>query len=230
MIKRRPAPGLSAAALLWLALAAPAAATALEPFSADYLASYMGLQGNGRMTLTRDSGDRWTYSLTIRSSVAQLTQSTVFEDDAGRWRPLSNSDASLLLIKKVRKQATYDWQRGVATWSGDVKPERAGPIKLQAGDLDAMLVNLAVARDLAAGRPLRYRMVDDGRVKQLIYSVAGKEKITIAGQSHEATKVIGTDGNKQTIAWIVEGLPVPARILRRKDGRDEMDLRLKSLP
>ena len=32
----------------------------------------------------------------------------------------------------------------MATWTGDVKPDRAGPVKLQAGDLDAMLINLAI--------------------------------------------------------------------------------------
>ena len=38
-----------------------------------------------------------------------------------------------------------------------------------------------------------------------------------------------TDGNKQTIVWVVDGLPVPARILQRKGGKDEMDLQLTSL-
>ena len=55
-----------------------------------------------------------------------------------------------MLIKRKKKNATYDWGRGVATWSGDVKPDRAGPVKLQSGDLDALLVNLAIARDAVA--------------------------------------------------------------------------------
>ena len=58
-----------------------------------------------------------------------------------------------------------------------MKPERAGPVKLQVGDLDALLVNLAIVRDLRAGKPMNYRMVDDGRVRQLRYTVAGKEQI-----------------------------------------------------
>jgi hypothetical protein len=91
---------------------------------------------------------------------------------------LSGTDASAVLIKKVNKQAQYDWSKGEATWSGDVKPDRAGPVKLQPGDLDAMLVNLAIARDVNAGKPLHYRMVDDGRAKDLVYTVAGKEKVT----------------------------------------------------
>ena len=220
---RKPLLGL--AALLALA---SAPAFAVKPFTADYSASYMGLEGNGRMTLASAGGDRWSYSLEIRSSIAQLSQNTVFEDHGGQWRPLSGSDASTLLIKKSHKQATYDWSKGEARWSGDVKPDRAGPVALRTGDLDAMLVNLALARDVAAGKPLDYRMVDDGRAKQMSYRVAGKESVTIGGKAQQATKVERSDGNKQLIVWVVDGLPVPARILQRKDGKDEMDLRLKS--
>lgn len=220
-------PMLAAAALLLAA--ATASAAEVKPFTADYQASYMGIQGVGRMVLAQAGGNRWRYSLDIGGSMATLNQTTVFEDSNGEWRPISNTDTSELLVKRKRKSASYDWARGEARWSGDVKPERAGPVKLQSGDLDAMLINLAIARDVAAGKPLRYRMVDDGRVKQLNYQVAGKESITVAGKARQATKVTRTDGDKQETVWVVSDMPVPVRILRRKDGQDEMDLRLKSM-
>src|SRR5688500_1015234 len=159
---------LAAAALAF----ASAPALAIEAFSADYKANYMGMVGNGTMTLASEGGDRWKYTLDIRSNVANLTQSTVFEDRNGQWRPLSSNDSSPVLIKKVKKLATYDWDKGEARWSGDVKPDRAGPVKLKDGDLDGMLINLAIARDVAAGKPLNYRMVEDGRAKQLSYETA----------------------------------------------------------
>lgn len=204
-------------------------ALAVEPFSASYQASYMGLQGNGRMTLESQGNDRWKYTLSIGSSGIQLNQSTVFEDRDGEWRPLSGTDSSMLLIKKTDKKATYDWDKGVATWSGDVKADRAGPVKLQAGDVDALLLNLELARDVPAGKPLQYRMVEDGRVKTLTYKVVGKDQVTVGGKTHAATKVSNKNGNKETIAWVVEGIPVPARILQRKDGKDEIDLRIQSV-
>ena len=210
-------------------LLASAPALAVKPFTADYQANYMGLQANGRMTLVAAGGDRWKYSLDIDGSIAQLSQSTTFEDNGGKWRPLSGKDSSTLLIKRVNKNATYDWDKREARWSGDVKPDRSGPVALQAGDLDAMLVNLAIARDAAAGKPLNYRMVEDGRAKQMSYQIAGKDTITIGGKSQQATKVTRSDGDKQTTLWVVDGMPVPARILQRKNGRDEMDLQLKSL-
>jgi hypothetical protein len=210
-------------------LVASAPALAVKPFTADYEASYMGLQAQGQMTLAPAGGDRWKYTLNVHNGLAQLSQSTTFEDNKGKWRPLSGTDSSMLLVKHVNKNATYDWAKGEARWSGDVKPERSGPVALQAGDLDAMLVNLAIARDVTAGKPLTYRMVDEGRAKQLAYQVAGKETITVEGKSQQATKVTRTDGDKQTVIWVVDGLPVPARILQRKDGKDEMDLKLTSV-
>ena len=223
---RMSKPALSAAVLL---LFASASALAVEPFTANYQASYMGLNGTGKMTLEPQGEDRWKYTLSIGSGAIKLDQSTVFEDIDGQWRPLSGTDSSLLLIKKTDKKANYDWDKGVATWSGDVKPERAGPVKLQPGDVDALLLNLELARDVQAGEPLDYRMVDDGRVKEMTYKVVGKDEITIGGKTHTATKVSNRDGDKETIAWVVDGMPMPVRILQRKDGKDEIDLRIQSV-
>lgn len=218
-------------ALLGAAAGSPALAgkPTLKPFDADYVAHYMGMEGDALMSLAPAGDGRWKYTLRIRSSLASLSQSTVFDENGGQWRPLSGTDTSSVLIKKTNKTATYDWDRGVATWSGDVKPDRSGPVDLRAGDLDAMLVNLAIARDATAGKPLQYRMVDDGRAKDMRYTVAGKEQISVAGKSQQATRVSRTEGDKQTILWVVDGLPAPARILQRKDGRDEIDLRLKAV-
>ncbi|MGY0556314.1 DUF3108 domain-containing protein [Lysobacter sp. A421] len=210
-------------------LIASAPAMAIEPFTANYQASYMGMQADGKMTLAPAGDNRWRYSLDISNALANLSQVTVFEEHAGHWRPISSKDSSKVLVKNSDKSATYDWSKGVANWSGDVKPDRAGPIKLKAGDMDALLINLALVRDQAAGKPLNYRLVDDGRVKQLSYKVTGKDTITVGGKERQATKVVNTDGDKQTVVWLVEGMPIPARILQRKDGKDTIDLRVKSV-
>ena len=213
--------------LLAAAGIASAATPAMKPYAADYDASYMGMHGTGHMSLSQQGGGRWVYSLRIGSSLAQLSQSTVFDLAGSALRPLSGTDSSAFLVKRVTKQASYDWKAGQTNWSGDVKPERAGPIALQAGDVDAMLLNLALPRDVASGRPLRYRMVDDGRAKQVDCSAGGKEALDVGGKPLQATKVsceLGAD--KQILLWVVDGMPFPARILQRKDGKDDIDLRL----
>ena len=207
-----------------LALAG-APAFAAQPFTAAYQANYMGMKATGRMSIEPVGSGQWRYTLQVRSQLGDLVQTTVFDEANGGLRPLSGTDNAKLLIKKVNKKANYDWSRGVATWSGDVKPDRAGPVKLQAGDLDALLVNLAVARDVAAGRPLRYRMVDDGKVRQLNYTIAGKEAVMVNGKSQQATKVVSAVGEKPVTMWVVPGVPVPVRIMQ-KNGGDTIELRI----
>lgn len=216
-----------AAAAILAATSLPA--LAMEPFTANYQASYMGMQANGVMTLAAEEGNRWRYSLQIKNPMADLSQSTVFDEHAGKLRPLSSHDRSTVLIKRKQVDASYDWNSRQATWNGDVKPERRGPISLRSGDMDALLINLAIVRDLAAGKPLSYRMVDDGRIKPMTYRVIGKENVTIDGKDREATKVARVDGDKEQIAWIVPGMPVPARLLQREKGQDALDLTIKSL-
>ena len=217
--------GMAAAGLL---AAASAPAVAVQAFSADYEANAMGMQGNGHMSITAQGNNRWQYSLTIKNSLVDLSQSTVFDEQEGWLRPLSSTDLSRLLVKKKAVNTSFDWSKNQATWSGDVKPERAGPVALKTGDMDALLVNLALVRDVAAGKPLNYRMVENGNAKPMNYRVVGKEKITIGGKSRDATKVSRTSGNKEIVVWVVPGMPVPARILQREDGQDSIDLQVKS--
>ena len=224
-------PATTFALLLALCAAAlPAwAASPLKPFTATYDVNYMGLNGTATMALAPAGEDRWKYSLDIDSAIANLSQHTVFDARGGQWRPLSNNDSAVLLIKRNSKRASYDWSKREARWTGDVKADRAGPVALREGDIDAMLLNLAIPRDVTAGKALDYRMVDDGRAKQMRYKVVGKETVEVGGEQRPATKVARSDGEKQQVIWVVPGLPVPARILQRKGGKDEMDLVLTSI-
>ena len=61
------------------------------------------------------------------------------------------------------------------------------------------------------------------------YSVAGKEQIEIGGEPRQATKVKTSSGDKEIVAWVVEGLPVPARIVEKRNGEQTIELRVKSL-
>lgn len=217
-------------ALLSASLLAAAPAFALDPFVAEYRASVMGgVQADAKMSLASAGGDRWNYVLSVQSPVATLRQATLFEARNGAWRPLSGNDSTQMLIRKSQKNATYDWARNEARWSGDVKPDRMGPVKLQDGDLDGMLLNLAIVRDVAAGKPLNYRMVDNGVVRPQTWQQLGRETVTVAGKAHSAIKVSRSSDDKQVIVWVVPELPVPARILQRKDGKDDIDLRIVSM-
>lgn len=210
-------------------LLATAPAWAIKPFVADYEANWKGVTANAQMTLTASDHNRWNYELSISNQLGSSRQRTTFDEHNGHYRPLSGSDSSQVLFKRTQKNATYDWTLGEARWSGDVKPDRTGPVTLEDGDLDAMLVNLAIVRDVAAGKPLSYRLVDNGIANVQTYQNLGKDTVTIAGQTKVATKVARSIDDKQVIVWIVSGLPTPARILQRRGGKDDLELRLKSV-
>jgi hypothetical protein len=221
----RPLQLLAGAAALALA-ATPA--LALDAFTAAYQANAMGMQGDGQMTLTAQGTGKWKYDMTVRNQLVNLIQSTTFEEKDGQYRPLSSSDSSMVLVKSKSVKTAYDWSSNQATWSGDVKDNRKGPVPLQPGDMDALLVNLAIVRDVHAGKPLNYRMLENGKATPTSYQAAGKETITVAGKQLSATKVSLTNGKKQTIVWVVPDMPVPARILQRQNGQDSYDLTLTS--
>ena len=202
-------------------------AMALQPFSAQYEASYKGIPANGSMFLA-SQGNRWTYSVVINNSMAKLSQSTVFSETGNGFRPLGSSDRSQYLTKTKSVVSHYDWKNLQARWTGDIKPSRSGPVKMQNGDMDALLVNLALTRDATTGRPMNYRLVENGRIKPLQYRVIGKENMTVAGKPVLATKVAQSSGNKQTIVWIAPGIPTPLRIVQREDGSESFRLQLKS--
>ena len=230
----RPSRFLATAALLLGGVFA-SAAWALEPFSADYSARFMGMEADGKMTLENVGGNRWEYRMEAAGMGARMIQSTTFEVEGDRWRPLSSEDSQIgesglaaMLVRNKTIRATYDWDNNVARWSGDVDDDEAGPVRLRPGDMDGMLINLAVIRDVAAGQPLEYRLVEDGRARPQRFEVDGTETITVNGEEHEATRVVRTSGRREITAWIVDGMPAPARILQKRNGRDHIDLRLRS--
>jgi hypothetical protein len=212
------------------ALAAFAAvpAHALKPFTAQYDASFKGISAGGAMSLSQQ-GNRWTYSMGIRNTMANLSQATVFEDVAGRYRPLGGSDRSTYLMKTRSVVTHYNWRSLQARWTGDVKPQRAGPVAMQPGDMDALLVNLALVRDVGSGRTsMSYRLLENGKAKSMAYRVAGRERITVGGRALDTTRVVSGAGGKQTTAWIAAGVPTPVRIVQREDGSEVFRLQLTS--
>ncbi len=217
------------ALLASLLLALPAAqGTELSAFRGSYRTSYNGIPAEASVSLAPAGSGRWNYSLGIQSALGQIQRSAVVDASGERLRPVSNRETVSVVARSRRaKQGSYDWASRQARWSGDVKPERAGPIALQAGDVDGMTLNLAIVQDALAGRPMRYRMVENGKVSQLNFSIAGREAMTVAGRNLQTVRVSSSDGDTTRTLWVAEGIPVPVRILQRDE--DTIDLRLQRI-
>jgi len=238
MIAFRPSTVITAVFALLSALPTVASAAMVAPFVAKYDAYYDGgAAGTATMQVVAQPGQRWRIDLNLKASRGMawmmglsIEQSTVFDQPAdGQLRPLSQRQVQGSRVSTKRSSGRYDWQGGHAQWTGDLKPARLNPIPLQPGDMDGLLINLALTRDAAPGRTFNYRYVDGGRMREHHYRAASRpETIQVAGRSWQALRVErnNTTNNDGTIVWVAEGMPIPLRILHRKNGKDEIDLRL----
>ena len=224
IIRRMCVRGIAAS----LAIVGYPACAALAPFHAVYQANYMGVQAQGEMTLVAEQAKQWKYTFEIKNPLASIVQITRFKEESDQFTPIESDDTSAWLVKRRNIKAVYDWKSKQAYWKGDIKSSRQGPVALQDGDMDGLLINLALVRDVTANRPLNYRLVDDGRAKDMRYSIAGKETVTVEGKQQEATKVVEKDNNKEIIAWVVPGVPVPVHLLQKVDGKDNLELTLST--
>ena len=216
---------------------APEPARTLEPFVATYEAWHDGKRaGTATMQVVRDGDARWRVDLGVRGDRGfagivglNIDQGTVFDVAGDVYRPLSQSTTRrAALFFNRRTTGVYDWHAGFAHWTGDISKARRAPVPIAHGDMSGLLINLAVIRDAAPGRELRYRFVDSGRARDHVYRAAtATERMAVAGMSYEALRVERTNGgNDDTILWVADGVPTPVRILQREDGEDAVDLRL----
>ncbi|MBN8224975.1 MAG: DUF3108 domain-containing protein [Xanthomonadales bacterium] len=209
---------------------------ALEPFFATYEARYQGKPaGNASLRLAGDGDGRWRIDLALvgergiaGATRLRIEQSTVFDEADGHYRPLSQATVRKALLFDQNATGIYDWSKMQAHWSGSIKKDRRQPLDLQPGDMSALLLNLAIMRDVQPGAILRYRLVDVGRVRDHTYQVSLEpETLEVGDMSYDALRVARTDKpGDETVLWVASGVPTPIRILQRKDGEDEIDLRL----
>jgi hypothetical protein len=209
----------------------------LSPFSATYeVFSGDRKLGNATMVLERVEGGNWRIDLDMRASgLMRLTglkmrQTTLFSSDGSHYRPLRQVTTRATLFSDRVRTGVYDWSKGFATWTGDVKKSRRNPVPLRPGDMDALLIDLAVVRDAVPGKTLDYRYVDGGRAREQTYVAAAEPvSVEIDGLGYSATKVERVQGNDRTEVWVARGVPTPVRILQVEggdDGEDSTDLRL----
>ena len=212
-------------------------ARTLAPFVAAYEVYREGKAfGDATLQLAKLDGARWRVDLGIRGTRGliglaglNLQQSTLFDISGDQYRPLSQSTVRKAFFGNRKSTGVYDWGKHQAQWQGDVKKTRRGAVALQDGDMSGLLINLAVLRDAQPGATLQYRFVDDGRVRNHQYVVAGEREPQVVDDiSYSAMRVTrAKGGDEETILWVVEGVPMPIRILQRENGEDVTDLRLK---
>ena len=214
-VRRLAALALAAASLLDAAGAARAAA--LAPFEARYRLSLGGLTvGEMRLALRAAGDGRYLYEMASRPRglLALFRRDTLTERSL--WERGPGGAPRPLRYERIQTGSRERRARLVFTWSpegsGRVRNEVAGrpwEMAVPPGTLDRLLVQLALRRDLAAGRkPLEYPIADGGKLKRYRFAVLGRETVTTSAGRFETVKIqrLRRKGKPPLFFWLAPEL------------------------
>lgn len=211
----------------------------LQGFQSNYQVFRKGsLAGTAMMQVVRLGPARWRVDLGIRGTkglagfaALNSQQSTVFDQVGTEYVPVSQSTVLTTLLSADKIVGTYNWNTKLARWTGDIKKSRQLPVALQAGDMNLLLVNLAVVRDARPGMSLNYRLVDRGRAKPIHFLADATQQVLKLGEEGYqslAVRRTGVPADESLTVWVSEGVPTPIRMVLVQDDVGELDLQLAS--
>lgn len=200
--KRHPLRYLMAAALALgssLAFAQP-----LTPFTASYAADMKSVPVNGEAVHSLQQNSDGTWDLKFRASmfVARLTEESTLALESDRVVPLNYRYERKGLGRGRETVQTFDWAAGEVR---GVHKKEAFTLPLQPGVLDKTTYQLALQRDLLAGKTeMSYLVVDGDEVEQYQFRVVGNERVTTRNGQFDAVEVERVrepDAKRETTLW-----------------------------
>jgi hypothetical protein len=200
-----------------------ATATALElrPFRASYSIRAHGLSGRGELHLQQHANDRWSYDMHLQGrGLARLVpganQRSRSEFHIVDGRVVPDSFTSTDNDQKY----TFDWNAGRVNGTAARKPV---DLAAQPSLLDTLSVQAALMQELLSGRePSRFVLVDDGRIKDYLYTLERNETLeSIAGTHRTVIFSSRRPGSKKaTYFWCAPDLGYLPLKVERRNGPD----------
>ncbi|MGH8309334.1 MAG: DUF3108 domain-containing protein [Steroidobacteraceae bacterium] len=220
------------------ALDTAAAVETVAPFTATYGVEWRGMgAGTSTLELVQSDGDLWTYrSRNTARGIFRLafpqaiTQMSVFRIRDDKVVPLTyrSDDGSKNTGRDV--SLDFDWSEHRVT--GVAEDERVD-VALQPGTQDAMSVQIALIRELEAGRsPERFVLIDKDELKEYLYTSEGTERVSTGlGEFDTVVYRSQRNGSKRvTRLWLAPSLGyVPVRAQQVRGGRVEFTMSLRKL-
>lgn len=229
---------LSAALFALACLGAPGpAASAPEPFVAEYDVRFAGLRGEATMTLAEEAADdRMSFESRTRArGIARLArpndavERSVFKLDGGSYRPIHFESQDGSRSNKDGNVIEFDWEedRALSTHEGTVIEK-----ELEAGVLDRQLMQLVMMQDLAAGvEQADYTVIDGDQLKVYRSKVIGTERVEVPAGTFETTKVerARPGSSRSSLLWCAPQLDyLPVRLQQLKEGKARITMELVS--
>ncbi|WP_191485255.1 DUF3108 domain-containing protein [Pseudomonas sp. FEN] len=194
-------------ALTLLALPAVQAAD-LQPFSASYTADWkqLPMSGSAERSLSKNDNGTWTLSFKASMVIASLTEASTIRLDKDTLLPQSYMFERGGLGKAKKIDLDFDWSSKMVTGT-----DRGDPVKvpLNSGMLDKSTYQLALQRDVAAGKKsMSYQVVEGTDTDTYDFRVLGAEKVSTKAGSVDAIKVERvrdpTQNKRTTVMWFAK--------------------------
>ncbi|MPQ70573.1 MULTISPECIES: DUF3108 domain-containing protein [unclassified Pseudomonas] len=194
-------------ALTLLALPAVQAAD-LQPFSASYTADWkqLPMSGSAERSLSKNDNGTWTLSFKASMMIASLTEESTIRLDKDTLLPQSYNFERGGLGKAKKINLDFDWASKMVTGT-----DRGDPVKvpLNSGMLDKSTYQLALQRDVAAGKKsMSYQVVEGTDTDTYDFRVLGAEKVSTKAGSVDAIKVERvrdpTQNKRTTVMWFAK--------------------------
>jgi len=209
-----------------------------QPFLATYSVEWRGMgAGTSTIELTRTSPNTFRYQsrnsargifrIALPDAITQTSELSIVD---GRVVPqsFSTDDGSSDTARDVSLK--FDWNAHQVTGTAEDQPVSA---PLEAGVQDAGSVQIALMRELSAGRsPRSFMMIDKNEVKEYQYAREGEASIdtsigkldTVIYQSQR------TGSSRLTRLWIAPSLGyIPVRAEQIRKGRREFTMQIRTL-
>lgn len=226
-----------AISLTFVTLATTAGAASLTPFAATYEVEFSGVGGVLTSTLTRQSAGSYVFENRTRArGVARMVRPrdvvdrSDFSVTGDRLKPLSFTSEDGSRRNKRGSTIDFDWDDGTAasSYKGELNK-----LPLDETILDRQLMQIAMMRDLAAGkRAATYTVIDRSNVKKYQVEVTGSETVSVPAGQYETLRVERQrpGSSRSTVLWCAPDLDyLPVRMQQLKDGEVIGTLTLQEL-
>ena len=208
-------------------LAIPAVQAAdLQPFKASYTADWkqLPMSGSAERSLTKNSDGNWTLNFKASMLIASLNEESTLKLEKDQPVPLSYHFERGGLGKAKKIDLNFNWKDMTVTGTDNKTPVT---VKLLTGMLDKSTYQLALQRDVLAGKKsMSYQVVDGDEVDTYDFRVIGPEVVSTKAGKINAIKVERVRDPAQnkriTEMWFAkqwDGLLVALRQVE-KDGKE----------
>ena len=208
-------------------LAIPAVQAAdLQPFKASYTADWkqLPMSGSAERSLTKSDNGIWTLNFKASMLVASLNEESTLKLEKDQPVPLSYHFERGGLGKVKNVDLNFNWKDMTVTGTDNKTPVT---VKLLTGMLDKSTYQLALQRDVLAGKKsMSYQVVDGDEVDTYDFRVIGPEVVSTKAGKINAIKVERVRDPAQnkriTEMWFAkqwDGLLVALRQVE-KDGKE----------